>query len=275
VGAGNTAALELRGPALFATTTNRLLVSLSQETGRRYWQHRFEGPVSTGAAIAGNRIFVATEQSNGQAFAIDARHGRTVWSRRIGSTRLAPLLLDDRVYFASDQGAVFALSQDDGRVIWQVRLSGSVVTPPQHTAAGILVSTSADSVYLLDPVTGASARRARLSATASAAASVANELILFPLHSGAVVGLDAATLEPRFQVTAERLAEFAGAARASLAEVSGRLIAGLLDGRLIAVDVDGKTLWTLQATRSVVAPVAASRDALFVPLINGDVWKVQ
>ncbi|MGH7469123.1 MAG: PQQ-binding-like beta-propeller repeat protein, partial [Longimicrobiales bacterium] len=73
---------------------------------------------------------------------------------------------------------------------------------------------------------------------------------------------------------AERMVELQGAARASLAEVDGHLVIGLLDGRLIALDPSGRRRWQQQLPRSVVAPAVARGSALFVPLINGEIWKL-
>src|SRR5688500_777695 len=46
-GFGITAPLVVRGEALFATTTNRTVVAINRETGRRYWLQRFDGAIST------------------------------------------------------------------------------------------------------------------------------------------------------------------------------------------------------------------------------------
>ena len=52
-----------------------------------------------------------------------------------------------------------------------------------------------------------------------------------------------------------------GAARGALAEVDNRLVAGLLDGRVVALEASGRRVWEQQLPRSVVSPAVASGSA--------------
>jgi eukaryotic-like serine/threonine-protein kinase len=307
VGTGSSAPLEPRGPAIFATTTNRAVVALAQQTGRRYWLQRFDGAITTGAAVAGNRIYVATERLNGAAYALDVSRGRRLWTRKIGPTRWRALLINDRVHFGTDQGWLYALSAADGSVVWRTHVAGAIVTPPQLQGDAILITTATDSVYRISPADGSVLQRGHIPATASAAGETALDTLLLPLHDGSVIGLQPRTLAVLFQAKldapplaapkrvgdafyvltrnavlwrirggrAERVTEFGGAARGSLAVVGNHLVVGLLDGRVIALDTSGRQVWQSQVRRSVVVPVTAFGDALFVPMINGEVWKLQ
>jgi outer membrane protein assembly factor BamB len=283
------------------------VVALTLDTGRRYWLQRFDGAITTGTAIAGNRLFFATEVLNGSAHALDATRGRKLWSRRIGPTRWRALLIDDRVHFATDQGGLYALSARDGAIVWRTQVAGAIVTAPQLLNDAIVIATSTDSIYRVARADGSILRRARLPATASAAAELTNDTLILPLHDGSVVGLNASTLSELFHARldavplapprrigdavyvltrnavvwrlrggrAERVSELGGAARGSLAAIQDHLVVGLLDGRVIALDSSGTQRWELRMPRSVVAPVVASGAALYVPLINGEVWKLE
>ena len=307
VGSGATSGLEIRGPALFATTTNRAVVALTIDNGRRYWLQRFDGAITTGTAIAGNRLFFATQHLNGSAHALDATRGRKLWSRRIGPTRWKALLIDDRVHFGTDQGRLYALNAGDGTIAWQTQVPGAIVTAPQLLNNEIVITTSRDSIYRVARSDGSILQRAGTPATASAAVELARDTLLVALHDGSVVGLHATTLAELFRVQldavplaqpmrvgdafyllsrnavvwrvrggkAERVAELGGAARASLATIQDHLIIGLLDGRVIALDPSGTRRWQVQLPRSIVAPVLGSGSALYVPLINGEVWKLE
>src|SRR5262245_6036402 len=68
-GAGMLAQLATRGPALFATTTNRTVVAIAGQTGRRFWYQRFDSPINSGIEIDGTRLYFATEALKGEAFA--------------------------------------------------------------------------------------------------------------------------------------------------------------------------------------------------------------
>ena len=307
IGSGLVAALHARGPALFATTTNRTVVALAKDTGRRYWLHRFNGAITTGAIAGDGRIYFATEDLRGVAHALETARGRRVWSRAIGAVRHTPLLLDKSVYFATDAGRLYALNAATGVVDWQREFSAGIAIPPLAAGNTLLTATTGDSVYALGRADGAIRNRAGLAATPSAPGSLQGDTLVLPLHNGTVVGLDASTLRQLFEVkldapvlaapqlahgsvyvlsrnavlwritggSAERVSELEGAARGSLAEVGDQLVVGLLDGRVIALDGNGRKLWEHKLPRSVVAPALASGPALFVTMINGEVWKLQ
>jgi outer membrane protein assembly factor BamB len=307
VGSGLLAELEARGNVLFATTTNRTVVALAQESGQRYWLQRFAGAITTGATVANGRVYFATEDVRGQAYALDVARGRRVWSRRIGAARLAPLLLENRALFATERGVLYALRGSDGSILWQTDFSAGLVLTPVPFENTLITATAADSVYALSAADGSVLRRVQIKATPSAPALAMADTLLLPLHDGTVLGLNTRTLEPLLEVKldapalaplrrigstayalsrnamiwriaggrAEPLVELQGAARASLAEAGQHLVVGLLDGRVIALDAAGRRKWQHQMPRSVVAPAVAWGRALFVPLINGEIWKLE
>jgi outer membrane protein assembly factor BamB len=307
VGSGLIAALEARGAALFATTTNRTVVALAQATGQRYWLQRFQGAITTGATLDNGRLFFATEDLRGQAYALDAARGRRIWSRTIGATRIAPLLHEGHALFATDAGRLYALAPGQGTVQWQTQFPAGLRLRPLPFESTLITATAQDSVYVVASDDGTIRQRAHLPATPSAPALLLGDTLLIPLHDATLIGLHARTLDRIFEITldapvlappvrlgetayvltqhavlwsiaggyARRLIELSGAARGSLALVGQNLVMGLLDGRVIAVDTTGRRIWEQQMPGSVVAPVVPSGAALFVPMINGEVWKLE
>jgi outer membrane protein assembly factor BamB len=192
-------------------------------------------------------------------------------------------------------------------MVWRTRLSGGVLAPPILAGANLLVATAADSLFAVDAATGAIQSRAALPAAPSAPGVLHADTLVLPLQNGMVASINAATLQPvrTFQLTEpvlaapvelgnslfvlnrggelwrlgsaqpERVAALGGAARNALSMLDGRLLVGLLDGRLIALDPTGAQVWEYRATRSVSAPVTGVGAALFVPLLNGEVLKLQ
>jgi outer membrane protein assembly factor BamB len=82
------------------------------------------------------------------------RTGDRIWSTRTGSIE-APLAFDGTLlYAASEAGMILGIETDRGRVRWRRQLSGAVRAAPVPTSAGLVIATTADTIYLLDPATG-------------------------------------------------------------------------------------------------------------------------
>lgn len=306
VGFGITAPLVVRGPALFATTTNRTVVAVNVENGRRYWLQRFDGAISTGVAVTEGRVFFATEDMRGEAWALDAVRGRRMWKRRIGSARVRPLISGEHVIFGVQDGSLYALRRSDGEVAWRTRLAGSIALNPILSGQTILTGTTTDSIYALDRADGRVLRRAALPGTPTAPAQVAGNALVLPTNEGGLVTIDLATLDvlARVPLSApvfaqpqvlggtvyvldrdgvvwrlgrglERVVDLGSAAREAFLAVDNQLVAGLLDGTVRGIDTSGKTLWQYKGERSAAAPIAAAGGALYVSLLNGELLKLQ
>ena len=306
-GAGMLAPIASRGAAFFATTTNRMVVAVAGESGRRFWYQRFDSPINTGVEIQNGRIYFATESLKGEAFALDARRGRRVWSRRIGPTRLPPLALPGQVVFATDSGSLYSLNTERGDVKWRTRFNGRLVMQPIAADGRIITATSTDTIYAVDASTGAVLKRQALPGRPSAAPLLQGDTLYVLLLESVIAALSADSLavlyQAKFQGPAfappravggnvyvltrdaevwrlaggqmQRIAELGSAAAGSFNAVGSSLIAGLLDGRVLALDANGQRLWEYKAERSVVAPVTPLHDGLLVPLKNGSVLKLR
>jgi outer membrane protein assembly factor BamB len=306
-GAGMLAPVASRGAAFFATTTNRTVVAVAGATGRRFWYQRFDSPINTGIEIQDGRLYFATESLKGEAFALDAVRGRKVWSRRIGPTRLKPLALPGQVIFATDSGSLVALGHDRGDVKWRTRFNARLVMQPVAADGRIITATSADTIYAVDANTGAILQRRGLPGRPSAAPLLLGNTLYVVLIESVIAALNTDSLtilqQAKFEGPAfaapqalgrsvyvltrdaqvwrlaggqmQRIAELGSAANSSFSVVGSHLIAGLLDGRVLALDENGQLVWEYKAPRSVVAPVTPIADGLLVPLKNGAVLKLR
>src|SRR5207247_6353710 len=89
-----------------------------------------------------------------RVYALGLRDGQTVWSTKTESI-VAPLALDgDTLYAATETGTVLRLETEAGKVTWRRRLGGGVRAAPIPSADGVIVATTADTVYLLERATG-------------------------------------------------------------------------------------------------------------------------
>jgi outer membrane protein assembly factor BamB len=133
----------------------RQVVLLDRASGEPIWRQRLEGTVLSGPLLAGDRLYVGTEESpEGTVYALELRDGRRRWSRRVGSVA-APLALDGAaLYAATEAGLVLRLDPENGSVVWRRTLAGAVRAGPVPTPEGLIVATTSDTLFLLDPETG-------------------------------------------------------------------------------------------------------------------------
>lgn len=72
-------------------------------------------------AVVGERVFMASS-GDGAVHCLQARTGQVRWSFHTdGPVRLAPAVVDGRVYFGSDDGHAYCVSARDGEEIWRAR----------------------------------------------------------------------------------------------------------------------------------------------------------
>jgi len=137
-------------------TVDHTVVLLGRETGTVLWRARLSGTIRAGPLLRDDRLYVATEATpTSHVYALNLRDGRTAWRRAAGGVS-APLVLDgDALYAVTDQGTALRLAARDGTVMWQRSLGASVRAAPVLTPAGLAIATTADSLYLLDLMTGA------------------------------------------------------------------------------------------------------------------------
>jgi outer membrane protein assembly factor BamB len=144
------------GETVIATgTSDRLAVLVGRDSGHVLWQQRLSGTIHGGPLLAGDRLYFATEESpDAHVYALRMRTGERIWSTRTGSIE-APLAFDGTLLFAASEGGmILGIESDRGRIRWRRQLAGAVRAAPVPTAAGLVVATTADTLYLLDHETG-------------------------------------------------------------------------------------------------------------------------
>lgn len=305
---GLAAPLQVHGPVLIATTAGRAVAAINAETGTRYWRRRFGGPIAGSALRRDDMVYVATGDRDDRVHALDIRRGRGRWSKRVGEVRLEPLLIDSAIVVVTEAGVVIALNTHDGEERWQTTLGAPPAVPPVIAAGSIFVATARDTVYALDPANGSIVHRLALDRP-SAAGLVWDDLLLFPLAARrvtairlapvAAVAWSAAVSEPIdatpvrignsaflldraanvWRVSRDgaivRIADLGGAASASLTAVGNQLVVGRLDGRLYVLNTEGDVVASLDFDDSIIAPVAAADGVLWVPLLRGDIVRIE
>ena len=87
---------------------------------------------------------------DGFFYALDAETGTTAWTFEIGrQIRTSPLVADGIVYFGADDNTMTAISIDDGEVVWRSETKGMIRSSPV-IARGTVIFGS-DAVYTTEP----------------------------------------------------------------------------------------------------------------------------
>jgi outer membrane protein assembly factor BamB len=300
---------QVHGPILIATTAGRAVVAMNAESGMRYWSRRYSGPIAGSALRRDDIVFLATGDRDNKVYAIDIRRGRGRWSKRIGEIRLEPLLIDSAIVVVTERGEVVALDVRDGERQWMARLGGPPSMAPILVAGRVFVATARDTLYGIDAADGVIRSRLALPAAAAGAALLWDDLLVIPLTTARIAAIRigptptvawTATVTDPVDATPvrigdhafvldrsagvwrmdraggiERIADYDGAASGSFTAVGNRLVVGLLDGRLIVMTTAGDTVGSLDLGDSIIAPVAAGDGVMWVPLLRGQIARVE
>ena len=84
--------------------------------------HRVRFDDANHVTVVGDRAYFGSSVDH-QVYCVDLGSGETHWKFYTGGpVRLAPTLLENRVYFGSDDGCVYCLNADDGQTVWKLRV---------------------------------------------------------------------------------------------------------------------------------------------------------
>jgi outer membrane protein assembly factor BamB len=116
---------------LFAVTLGDELLALDSETGERVWS--FASGAANGdfilnasPAVRGERVYFGG--LDGTLHALEARSGRPVWKRELGSRISAGLVADERgVYAGTSDGRLHLVDPETGDVVRQIPAEGAPV----------------------------------------------------------------------------------------------------------------------------------------------------
>jgi outer membrane protein assembly factor BamB len=112
------------------------LVSLNAKNGKTRWTRSVGRLAASAPAVDATRVFVTVLQGPtgaGRAMALRQKGGGVIWSKSLPSrTESSPLLIDDRLYFGSENGTLYCLDADTGRELWTYHANGAIKGSPSY-----------------------------------------------------------------------------------------------------------------------------------------------
>ncbi len=298
------------GPVLVTATTNRMVIALSSESGGIYWEHRKHGPFVTSPVSDGLRLYLSTSEIRARVYGLRLVDGGEEWEKDYPGLAVPMILSGGRLFLATEPGLVVALRAQDGQELWRAPLGAPTAAAPVITDDRLLVATIRDTLYAVDIEDGDLLERRPVPARVSATPASGRGTVLLPLQSGHVLALDEESLEERWTAYVEapvlaapvlardgqayvlttagvlwsvspegdpvRVCDLGAAATGALTLTANAVIAGLLDGRVVAISRDdGSVLWSLEIGDSVNSPPVVQDGAIYVPLRRGRVAKLR
>jgi outer membrane protein assembly factor BamB len=255
------------GQVIVVGAVDRTVVLLARDTGVILWRARLSGTIRGGPLLRDDRVYVATEYTpSSHVYALNLRDGRTVWRYETGGVS-APLALDgEALYAGTDHGTALRLATRDGTVLWQRRLGASIRAGPVPTPAGVVVATTADSLYLLDAASGGERARRGTPGAVLATPATDGERLYVATVRGAVLALTLPGLEPLWEITLPD-----GIFGAPVL-VGDTLVVLARDGTLALVPVAApEARRTLPLGRPAIAGPAVTQAGIVVGTVAGEV----
>lgn len=279
------------GDRIFVATATEdaEVYALRLRDGRTLWKRKLP-QVREAPLLLENVLYVGTQTGRVLALEVEEK-GALRWEARLGaSTASTPVAWNGHIAVGTGRDSLVFLDARDGRGRERVALPGEVSAPPALVGDTLILPFYSGELLALELVAvveparpgdggrrnGSGAGRGelwrvRLGAPILAAPVAAEDGKVYVLTRDGEIWAVA-----RGAGDATHLASLGGVATASLVLAGRTLVAGLLDGRLVAVDRGtGATRWSVRFEDSVHAPVAVHSGAIFVPLLRGTVVKLR
>lgn len=272
------------------------------------WKARMRDDVRCSPAIAGNRLFVGSD--DGEFYCYDVEKGRRIWNFKVGDKiQSSPALAGEMVLFGSHDGRLYALNTNDGNKNWTFPTNDQILGPVT-VADGLVYLTSMDKkiyalnlsgqleweydceagltggvavadgkayaadlegrVFCLSADKGAKLWTETVGGPVAATPVVDGSIVYLTTRRGTLHALDSRTGEERWKASVE------GPIEASPALAKGVLVFGAKDTNIYGFDAaTGKEKWRHRARGAVTSPACIAGEVAYVGAEDSRVYALQ
>jgi len=161
----------IHGGEVYQGFSDGHLVGLSVNDGKVLWAQKLRSrdrfyDIDMSPQVDDQHVIAATYDGN--LYALDRASGNSLWVFRVGSYG-GFLVEGDKVYFSGLNGNLYCLNKGTGSVIWQTAIGTGVGLTPARAGDYLVVTTSSDPFYVVDPASGKVISEGRLGAGTLAA----------------------------------------------------------------------------------------------------------
>ncbi len=246
---------------------------------RKLWRYTDRPLLEFPPIFVGGTLYAVN--NNGYAFSLDARSGRTLWERRIGTLNASsPAYAKHRLYIVNlVPGHIVKLDAKTGRTIWKRELPGRAESSPLVIDNTVYFGCENGELFALSTVTGEVRWSTQLGGEIKAAPAYYGGRLFVGDYGGHMNAVDAksgklvwqaGSLGPGFGGS--------GAFYSTPAVAFGRVYSGNNDGRVYSYSTrDGELAWSFSTGGYVysgptVSTTRHSPPTVFIGSFDGNVY---
>jgi eukaryotic-like serine/threonine-protein kinase len=236
------------------------LYALDLASGEPRWSHGADGDLSAPATSKGAVFFGSSEGQQTLLFRLDVGSGDIVWATPVSSSFCTtPLIADDIVYLACDNGSLHALDADTGASRWIFAADAGLFDAPVIAEGTLYMGDSSGRLYAIDAVSGQSIWQDAAGAAVYSSPAVSGQLALFATYQGELHARDSDTGAARWTLPLEALT------MAAPVIAEGTAYIGTGNGEFHAIEAtEGEVLWTFLSGQGIYGTPTVTSEAVFL-----------